>query len=307
MVRSPVRMLMANSRGGAKDRKPQSNTVFGHDLIPGCLLNILLKFFSQSKQFSRNCLWLCFVKMDLLQYGNCPWATRSESWRPIHNSFYSLMLKDSFKVGGQLVRTPQKKSLDPCHLFHICYTRYDSNTLYYQMRCIMRKPSPQGFPLIELLVVIAIIGILISLLVPAVQKVREAAARVTCTNNLKQIGLALHSYHGDKKCFPPGYIDGNTDPNSTPDNDVGPGWGWAAFLLPYVEQTNVYNQINFSQPVGSGVNAQVSQLPLTIFQCPSDAYVDPQVLNVSNSNFSIIAQVAQANYVACNGWEECFN
>ena len=171
----------------------------------------------------------------------------------------------------------------------------------------MRKASPQGFTLIELLVVIAIIGILISLLVPAVQKVREAAARMTCANKLKQIGLALHSYHGDKKCFPPGYIDGNTDPNSTPDNDVGPGWGWAAFLLPYLEQTNVYNQINFSQPVGSGVNSQVSQLPLTIFQCPSDAYLYPQVLNVYNSNGAIIAQVAQANYVACNGWEECFN
>ena len=171
----------------------------------------------------------------------------------------------------------------------------------------MRKASPQGFTLIELLVVIAIIGILISLLVPAVQKVREAAARMTCANKLKQIGLALHSYHGDKKCFPPGYIDGNTDPNSTPDNDVGPGWGWAAFLLPYLEQTNVYNQINFSQPVGSGVNSQVSQLPLTIFQCPSDAHLYPQVLNVYNSNGAIIAQVAQANYVACNGWEECFN
>src|SRR5271168_3490770 len=101
----------------------------------------------------------------------------------------------------------------------------------------------RGFTLIELLVVIAIISVLIGLAQPAVQKVREAAARVSCTNNLKQIGLGLHSYHDAMSYFPPGYIDGNTDPNSTPDNDVGPGWGWASFLLPYLEQQNVYNQI----------------------------------------------------------------
>ena len=121
----------------------------------------------------------------------------------------------------------------------------------------MKHPGQRGFTLIELLVVIAIIGILIALLVPAVQKVREAAARMTCTNNLKQIGLALHSYHDDKKSFPPGYIDGNTSPDSTPDNDVGPGWGWASFLLPYVDQGNLYKQIVFSQPVGTGVNVGV--------------------------------------------------
>src|SRR5580658_4518735 len=128
----------------------------------------------------------------------------------------------------------------------------------------------RGFTLIELLVVIAIIAILIALLVPAVQKVREAAARTTCVNNLKQIGLALHSYHGVYKQFPAGYIDGNTNPASTPDNDVGPGWGWASFLLPYLEQGSVYNQINFNVGVGVGVNAQVSQTQLAVFQCPSD-------------------------------------
>jgi prepilin-type N-terminal cleavage/methylation domain-containing protein/prepilin-type processing-associated H-X9-DG protein len=170
----------------------------------------------------------------------------------------------------------------------------------------MRRSSRPAFTLIELLVVIAIIGVLLGLLLPAVQKVREAAARLKCTNNLKQIGLGLHNYHDNNSFFPPGYVDNNGDPNSTPDNDVGPGWGWASFLLPYLEQDNVYKQINFKQTVGMGVNAQISQHSLAIFQCPTDPYQD--AFPVYDSSFtSPIAKVAHSNYVGCNGWEECFN
>jgi prepilin-type N-terminal cleavage/methylation domain-containing protein/prepilin-type processing-associated H-X9-DG protein len=170
----------------------------------------------------------------------------------------------------------------------------------------MNRSRRHAFTLIELLVVIAIIAILMGLLLPAVQKVREAAARIKCTNNLKQIGLGLHNYHDSVGSFPPGYVDGNTNPSSTPDNDVGPGWGWASYLLPYLEQDNVYNQINFSQPVGTGVNAQISLLPLKIFQCPSDSL--QQAFPVYDSSFTIpIATVAHGNYVGCNGWIECFN
>jgi prepilin-type N-terminal cleavage/methylation domain-containing protein/prepilin-type processing-associated H-X9-DG protein len=170
----------------------------------------------------------------------------------------------------------------------------------------MSRSARHAFTLIELLVVIAIIGILIALLLPAVQKIREAAARMQCTNNLKQIGLALHNYHDANNSFPPGYVDRNTDPNSTPDNDLGPGWGWAALLLPYMEQGNVYNQINLNQGAGYGSNIAVWQLPLKVYQCPSDG--NQQNVILWDSNFaSPIATVAHANYVACNGWEECFN
>jgi prepilin-type N-terminal cleavage/methylation domain-containing protein len=161
------------------------------------------------------------------------------------------------------------------------------------MKTARRLPRP-GFTLIELLVAIAIIAILIGLLLPAVQKVREAAARTQCINNLKQIGLALHNYHDARQAFPVGYYD----PTAWPQLDNGPGWGWGAFLLPYLEQDNLYRQINFNLDVGDPANAAACNSVLKVFLCPSDEQQDPFTITDGGSKSWTLAR---GHYVACNG------
>jgi prepilin-type N-terminal cleavage/methylation domain-containing protein/prepilin-type processing-associated H-X9-DG protein len=154
----------------------------------------------------------------------------------------------------------------------------------------------RAFTLIELLVVIAIIAILIALLVPAVQKVRESASRMQCANNLKQIGLALHGYHDSNKTLPPGYCDTAPWPN----NDVGPGWGWASYILPNLEQNSLQRQIDFNLNVGSNTAPipAARATVLTIFICPSDVLIGTFPVTDGGGNSWLLAQ---SSYVACNG------
>jgi prepilin-type N-terminal cleavage/methylation domain-containing protein len=152
----------------------------------------------------------------------------------------------------------------------------------------------RAFTLIELLVVIAIISILIGLLLPAVQKVREAANLVSCRNNLKQIGLALHNHHDTKGAFPVGYYD----PTPWPTLDNGPGWGWGAYLLPFLDQDNLYRQINFNLDVGDPANAVVLATFLKSYFCPSDKLNKTYTITDGGSKTWVIAQ---GSYVACNG------
>lgn len=127
----------------------------------------------------------------------------------------------------------------------------------------------QAFTLVELLVVIAIIGVLIALLLPAVQAAREAARRMQCTNNIKQIGLALHGYHDQWNCFPPS----ESRPPSTSNPAAGTAYvNWVILILPFMEQLSVYNEFDRTLPITNAANATARGRIISTMLCPSDPY-----------------------------------
>jgi len=130
--------------------------------------------------------------------------------------------------------------------------------------------SKRGFTLIELLVVIAIIAILIGLLLPAVQKVREAASRMKCQNNLKQMGIAIHAYHDNKGSLPPGGAD--DQPPFGTGGSIGWGSSWMVYILPYIEQDNFHRNWQFANSSGWGNaadGAALNGVVIPMFRCPS--------------------------------------
>ena len=154
----------------------------------------------------------------------------------------------------------------------------------------MNSSSRRGFTLIELLVVIAIIAVLIALLLPAVQSAREAARRAQCTNNLKQIGLALHNYHTTNDVFPLGTSFNPVDTANDP--GVWASWSAQALMLGYFEQGPLYNAINFSWgPLATGtttsdgtggINTTATHTLITSFVCPSDPFAGGGQQNINN-------------------------
>jgi prepilin-type N-terminal cleavage/methylation domain-containing protein/prepilin-type processing-associated H-X9-DG protein len=156
----------------------------------------------------------------------------------------------------------------------------------------------RAFTLVELLVVIAIIGVLVALLLPAIQAAREAARRSQCKTNLKQIGLALHNYESTLRTFPPGYTSAATTINGP---GTGPGWGWGAYILPYLEESSI--QIDFTKPITDPLFDQTRTLTLPVFRCPSDS-VELPLFPVQDGGSTTLTQVAFSNYVGVAGTYE---
>ncbi|MCC7083754.1 MAG: DUF1559 domain-containing protein [Pirellulales bacterium] len=131
-----------------------------------------------------------------------------------------------------------------------------------------------GFTLVELLVVIAIIGILIALLLPAVQAAREAARRSHCANNFKQVGLGLHNYHAAKKCFPTGMDDPRTKPRAPV------YWGWSTYILPYIEEQQIFSMFDMRYPqhyFSTENNRVANAMKISTYLCPTDPARDELV------------------------------
>ena len=180
-----------------------------------------------------------------------------------------------------------------------------------QHRSQVRAGSPTGFTLVELLVVIAIIGVLVALLLPAVQAAREAARRSQCTNNLKQLALALHNYHDTHGSFPAGAIH-NYGPSlqhpGLPTRVTNPDWtcSWVTQLLPFFEQGPLHDQYDFRLPMSDPVNQAVVSTPLNNMRCPSDTNHQPNFNGGSlyDNSWSFAKGNYAGNYSRNRAWSD---
>ncbi|MFO0901854.1 MAG: DUF1559 domain-containing protein [Pirellulales bacterium] len=162
----------------------------------------------------------------------------------------------------------------------------------------------RAFTLVELLVVIALIGILVALLLPAVQQARESGRRATCTNHLKQIGLALHNYHSTFDVFPPAYVAETLHPQRDPTTyDGPPGFAWGQLLLRHLEQGPLADQFNSQLPCWDSSQAASAATMLPVFLCPS-ATGSRLPFAVRSSSGATLATFARSHYVANAGKEE---
>jgi prepilin-type N-terminal cleavage/methylation domain-containing protein/prepilin-type processing-associated H-X9-DG protein len=189
------------------------------------------------------------------------------------------------------------------------------------MKALARKakvlpPAIRAFTLVELLVVIAIIGILVGLLLPAVQAAREAARRAQCSNNLKQIGLALHLYHDGYRTLPAAWVGVDPAVPYRPYTSGPTGWGWGAVILPFLEQANVEkNFIDYRRWLTDRVHEEARSIKLPIYRCPSDTGKDHFDLedlahgddDEHGSHQEEDLHFATSNYVASFGPEDLHN
>jgi prepilin-type N-terminal cleavage/methylation domain-containing protein len=167
----------------------------------------------------------------------------------------------------------------------------------------MRTYRRRAFTLVELLVVIAIIGILVALLLPAIQAAREAARRTECGNKLKQIGVALHNYHDTYNELPTGWISQQGMPGS----GSGYAWGWGTSILPFIEQASLPEQIGYGmqtihQSASNPATRALMQVPIDAYRCPSDVAPD------NNNWLSMASQaLATSNYVGAHNSDHFFS